>query len=500
MPHGNSPQVYNLRTRGKQDPDSKELGMISQRAVRRISTYAVMWALIVASAWALAVQAPARQPPPSPAAPAASTAAIRPPELRIQRHSLANGLQVLMLEDHSAPVLNLQVWYHVGSKDEKPGRTGFAHIFEHMMFKGSAHVGPDEHSRIVEAAGGFDNAYTNDDVTVYWQTFPSNYLERMIWLEADRMGSLNVDEANFKSEREVVKEERRVGIENSPYGRVSEDLADAAFTVHPYKHTTIGSMEDLNKATLEDVREFHATYYRPDNATMVLAGDFVPAQATAWIEKYFAGIPKPSAPIPRVTAQEPPQSAERRVVKWYGSLSPLPAIVAGYHMPAQFTPDSYPLILASNILSGGESSRLFRKLVYEDQMAVQAAGIGNFTEQPNLFYALALLNPGRSIAAGEKALEAVLEQMKSQAVDPRELEKAKNQQISADILGRLSVQEKADAVGRAAVVGRDPNLVNLSLENFLRATAADIQRVARQYFDRSQRTILLIEPPKPAAK
>ncbi len=481
--------------------EQKEIFMIAQKTACRIFGYAVMLASIFGSAWALAVQAAAQKQSSSQAAmPAASEAAIRPPEMRIQRHSLANGLQVLMLEDHSAPVLNLQVWYHVGSKDEKPGRTGFAHIFEHMMFKGSAHVGPDEHSRIVEAAGGYDNAYTNDDVTVYWQTFPSNYLERMIWLEADRMGSLNIDEANFKSEREVVKEERRVGVENSPYGRVGEDLADAAFTVHPYKHTTIGSMEDLNKAILEDVREFHSTYYRPDNATVVLVGDFAPAQATAWIEKYFSGIPKPATPIPRVTVQEPQQKAERRNTKWYGSLSPLPAIVAGYHMPAEFTPDSYPLILASNILSGGESSRLFRKLVYEDQMAVQAAGIGNFTEHPNLFYAVALLNPGRSIAAGEKTLESVLEQMKTQPVDLRELEKAKNQQIAADILGRLSVQERADAIGRAAVVGRDPNLANVSLESFLRVTAADIQRVARQYFDKSQRTVLLIEPPKPAAK
>jgi zinc protease len=442
--------------------EQKEIGMISQKTTCRIFGYAVMLASILGSAWALAVQQPARKQPSSQAAmPAASEAAIRPPEMRIQRHSLANGLQVLMLEDHSAPVLNLQVWYHVGSKDEKPGRTGFAHIFEHMMFKGSAHVGPDEHSRIVEAAGGFDNAYTNDDVTVYWQTFPSNYLERMIWLEADRMGSLNVD---------------------------------------PYKHTTIGSMEDLNKATLEDVREFHSTFYRPDNATMILVGDFAPAQATAWIERYFSGIPKPATPIPRVTVQEPPQKAERRFPKWYGSLSPLPAIVAGYHMPAQFTPDSYPLILASNILSGGESSRLFRKLVYEDQIAVQAAGIGNFTEHPNLFYAVALLNPGKSIAAGEKALETILEQMKNQPVAPNELEKAKNQQIAVDILGRSSVQEKADAIGRAAVIGRDPNLANVSLESFLRVTAPDIQRVARQYFDKSQRTVLLIEPPKPAAK
>lgn len=463
--------------------------MNPRKVIYRTSTFAVLLILVLAVAGAWAGQAPAK-----------SETTIRPPELKIQPHTLANGLQLLMIEDHSAPVINLQVWYHVGSKNEKPGRTGFAHLFEHLMFKGSAHVGPDEHSRIVEAAGGFDNAYTNDDVTVYWQTFPSNYLERILWLEADRMGSLNVDEANFKSEREVVKEERRVGIENSPYGRVAEDLADAAFTVHPYKHTTIGSMEDLNKAVLEDVRDFHATFYRPDNATMVIVGDFVPAQVIAWIETYFSGIPKPTAAIPRVTIQEPPQTAERRLTKWYGSFSPLQAFVAGYHMPAEFTPDSYPLILASNILSGGESSRLYQKLVYQDQVAVQAAGVGNFTEHPNLFFAFAILNQGRSIANGEKAVDAILDQMKTQPVNPQELEKAKNQQISGDILGRRSAQDKASAIGRAAVIGRNPNLANVSLDSFLRVTAADIQRVARQYFDKSQRTVLLIEPPKPAAK
>jgi len=426
--------------------------------------------------------------------------AVRPPRMTIQQHALANGLRLLMLEDHSAPVINLQIWYHVGSKDEKPGRSGFAHIFEHMMFKGSAHVGPDEHSRIIEAVGGFDNAYTNDDVTVYWQTFPAHYLERVIWLEADRMGSLNVDDANFKSEREVVKEERRVGAENSPYGRVIEDLDAVAFTVHPYKHTTIGSMEDLNKATVDDVREFHRTYYRPDNATMVIVGDFAPAESIAWADKYFSGIPKPAAPIPRVTEKEPAQSAERRITKWYGAQSPLPAVIAGFHMPAEFTPDSYPLILASNILSGGESSRLFRKLVYDDQIAVQTAGIGNWTEDPNLFLAFAVLNPGKTVAEGEKALEGVLNPMKTEPVKPEELQKAKNQQISGYIIGRRTDQSKAEAIGRAAVIGRDPNLVNLSLDRFLAVTAADIQRVARQYFDKSQSTIMLIEPPKQAEK
>jgi zinc protease len=434
------------------------------------------------------------------ATPAQTESGVQPPKLAIQQHVLDNGLRVLMVEDHSAPVINLQVWYHVGSKDERTGRTGFAHLFEHLMFKGSAHVGPDEHSRIVEAAGGFDNAYTSDDVTVYWETFPANYLERVIWLEADRMGSLSVDEANFKSEREVVKEERRVGVENSPYGRLFEDLADAAFTVHPYKHTTIGSMEDLNKATIQDVLEFHRTYYRPDNATMIVVGDFSPSQARSWVDRFFSGIPKPATPVPRVTVKEPPQKAERRITKWYDSQSPLPAIVVAYHMPAEFTPDSYPLILASNILSGGESSRLYRKLVYEDQIAAQTAGIGNFTEDPNLFILYAIMNPGKSVAEGEKALEEVLDGIRNNPVEARELEKAKNQQISKDVLGRLTDQEKADAIGGAAVIGHDPDLANTSLGGFLQVTAAGIQRTAKEYFEESKPTVLLIEPPKPAAK
>jgi len=420
---------------------------------------------------------------------------VRPPQLHVVSHQLANGLRVLMVEDHAAPVTNLQVWYHVGSKDERPGRTGFAHLFEHLMFKGSAHVQPEQHSRIIEAVGGFDNAYTADDVTVYWETFPSNYLERVIWLEADRMGSLNVDEANFHSEREVVKEERRVRVDNPPYGRVTEDLYAAAFTVHPYKHTTIGSMDDLNKATVADVRQFFRTYYRPDNATAVIVGDFAEADAVRWAEKYFGGIPRPPRPVPRVAVKEPPQQAERRSTKSYSN-SPLPGVIEGYQMPALFTPDYYPLSLASNILSAGESSRLYRKLVYEDRLAVEAAGFGNFTEDPNLFWAFAIMNQGKTPAEGQKAIDVVLDQIKTQPVDAKELEKAKNQQIAAFILGRQSAQSKGDALGRYAVLGKDPNLINTELDRYLRVTAADIQRVAREYFTPRRRTVLVIEPPQ----
>src|SRR6202050_4312450 len=263
----------------------------------------VRMALICLCAFAIVVPARAQT---SPAA-TASIEAVRPPELHIATQELPNRLRLVLGEDHDPPGINLQVWYHVGSKDEKPGRTGFAHLFEHLMFKGSAHVATEDHSRIIEAMGGFDNASTYTDMTVFWETFPSNHLERVLWLEADRMGSLNVDEANFTSEREGVEEERRDRFDNVPYGHVEEDLRAAAFTVHGYHHTPIGSIADLDKATLQDVRDFHETYYKPNNATLVVVGDFNSDQALAWAHKYFDGIPASVNPIPRRAAPEPAQ-------------------------------------------------------------------------------------------------------------------------------------------------------------------------------------------------
>ncbi|MGC1661359.1 MAG: pitrilysin family protein [Candidatus Acidiferrales bacterium] len=452
----------------------------------------LVWALVSLVAGPLAAQDP------SDAGASADSAVIRPPKLDFTTHTLPNGLQVILLEDHTVPVINLQVWYHVGAKDERPGRTGFAHLFEHLMFKGSAHVGPDEHSRIVEAMGGFDNASTYDDFTNFYETFPSNALERVLWLEADRMGSLNVDQANFTSEREVVKEERRVRIENEPYGYLEEDLRAAAFTVHAYHHTAIGSMADLDKATLADVRDFFSTFYKPNNATLVIVGDFNSDRALAWTTKYFGGIPASAKPIPRLDDPEPLQTAQRVVNKSYSN-TPLPAVVIGYKIPAIFTPDSYPLSLTANILAGGESSRLYQVLVYKDRIAVQAAGFGNFTEDPNLFWTYAILNAGQTPAAGEKALIEVLDSLKSEPIGAHELEKAKNQQISADILGRDTDEDKAVALANAAVLGKDPNLVNTDLDRYLRVTSADIQRVAAQYFVPEHSTVLIVTT-KPSAR
>jgi zinc protease len=424
---------------------------------------------------------------------------VRPPKLDFTTHTLSNGLQVILLEDHAVPVIDLQVWYHVGGKDERPGHTGFAHLFEHLMFKGSAHVGTEEHSRIIEAVGGYDNAETGDDTTNYFETFPSQYLERVLWLEADRMGSLNVDEANFKSERQVVEEERRLRVDNQPYGSLEEDLRAAAFTVHGYHHTPIGSIADLDKATLEDVRAFFNTYYKPNNATLVIVGDFNSDQALSWTRKYFEGIPASAGPIPRPDTPEPPQTEERDVAKSYSN-TPLPAVVIGYKIPARHAPDAYPLDLAANILAGGESSRLYQSLVYKDQIAVQSAGFGNFTEDPNLFWAYAIMNPGHAPADGEKAVVAILDGLKNQPVSANELQKAKNQEISGFILGRDTDEQKAVALAGAAVIGKNPDLVNTELERYLKVTPEDIERVAKEYFVPQRATILTIKPAAPPAQ
>lgn len=423
---------------------------------------------------------------------------VHPPKLAFTAHTLANGLKIILLEEHSVPVVDLQVWYHVGGKDELPGHTGFAHLFEHLMFKGSAHVGPDEHSRIIEAAGGYDNAETGDDTTNFFETFPSDYLERVLWLEADRMGSLNVDEANFESERQVVEEELRVRVENQPYGRLEEDLRAAAFTVSGYHHTPIGSIADLDRATLAEVRAFHDAYYKPNNATLVIVGDFRSPQALAWAKKYFEGIPPSAGPILRHDTPEPPQTEERVVHKSYSN-TPLPAVVIGYKIPARYALDAYPLDLAANILAGGESSRLYQTLVYKDRIALQSAGFGNFTEDPNLFWAYAIMNQGSTAEEGETAVLGVLDAMKAQPPAAKELEKAKNQEISGFILGRDTDEEKAVALAEAAVIGRNPDLVNTELDRYLRATPEDIERVAQEYFVLQHATVLFVTPAAPPA-
>ena len=418
----------------------------------------------------------------------------QPKPIEYKETTLPNGLHVITHEDHSTPVTNIQVWYHVGSKDEKPGRTGFAHLFEHLMFKGSAHIKPEEHDKIITNAGGVSNAYTQDDVTVYWETFPANYLEKVLWMEADRMATLDVSPENFKAEREVVKEERLTRIDNHPYGDLTERLYANAFQVHPYKHVTIGSMQDLDAATIGDVREFYHTYYVPNNATIVMAGDLKSGEAGDWIKKYFGNIPKSQQPIVRSNVKEPPQDKERRVVQM--KAVPLPAYVAGYHIPADGDPDSYPLVIASSILSEGRSSRIYKSVVYDKRLAVEADASGNFTEDPNLFFATVIMNQGVPVEAGEKALNAELMRMMTEPVTDHELEKAKNKMRAEYAFSRQSVQEKARALAHAAVIHGNTATVNNEYELFMKVTKEDILRVSKMYFRPENRTVLIVVPPK----
>jgi zinc protease len=421
-----------------------------------------------------------------------SSAAIAPPKLQYELFTLPNGLTVVLSEDHSTPIVHLQLWYHVGSKNEKPGRTGFAHLFEHLMFKGSKNVDPEMHTSFISGIGGQSNAYTTDDETVFWETVPSHYLPLALWLEADRMATLRIDRSTFINERDVVKEERRLRIDNQPYGRLSEILFDQAFTTHPYKHPTIGSMADLDAASVDDVRDFYQTYYVPANATAILVGDFDSAQAKALITQYLGRVPKAERPVPRDIPKEPPQTAERRVTvetPW-----PLPAVVVAHHVIHDGHPDSYPLHIASKVLSDGQSSRIYQKLVYDTRLAVAAFGGANIIEDPNLFYAVAIVQPGRTPQEAIAALIAELDRLKNEPISDRELQRTKNQFARDYILQRESNQQKALQLGHAVVIHRDAGTADGEFEIFQKLTVSDVQRVARTYFTPENRLVLTLMP------
>jgi zinc protease len=419
-------------------------------------------------------------------------AAVRPPKLQYQITTLPNGLRVILSEDHSTPIVHVSVTYHVGSKNERAGRTGFAHLFEHMMFKGSKNVEPESHTSIIASVGGRSNAFTTEDETVFWQTLPSHYLPLALWLEADRMATLRVDDEAFRREREVVKEERRMRVENQPYGRLSEIIFNHAFTTHPYKHPTIGSMVDLEAASIADVREFHATYYVPENATVTIVGDFDAAQTVQMVNQYFARVPKAKRPVPRDLPKEPAQTKERRAVveeAW-----PLPAVVVAYHITYDGHPDAYPLHIAAKILSDGQSSRITTELVYKKRIALTAFGSANIIEDPNLFYAVAIVQPGQTPEAAERALIEEFEKMAQQPVLDAELQRAKNQFARDYIVSRESNEDKARHLAHAAVIHNDITTADGEFDLFTNVSRADVQRVAKTYFTPGNRVVLHILP------
>jgi zinc protease len=411
------------------------------------------------------------------------------PRLTYRDRTLANGLRVLTVEDHASPTVAIQVWYKVGSKDDPEGRSGFAHLFEHMLFKGTKNMKDEMMDRLTEDVGGINNASTWDDFTNYYEVVPSNYLETLLWAEADRMGSLNVDEKNFKSERDVVKEEFRSRVLAPPYGRFFYAIAKQSFTAHPYRRPGIGSIEELDAATLDDVKAFHSTFYRPDNATLVVVGDFEPKQIDAWIDKYFTRVAKPDRPLPRVTTKEPERTAEKRVNE-YAANVPLPAVALTYLAPPVASADAAALDVAESILSSGESSRLYQSLVYQQQVAQEAFAQADLREQPGLFMLGAILASEKKPEEAERALLAELKRMQDTLVSAAELDKAKLQLVTNELRERETSNGKAFALARAAVLLGDAARVNTDIEKLQAVTAADIQRVMKKYFTDSNRVVI----------
>ncbi|MEP6570689.1 MAG: pitrilysin family protein [Acidobacteriota bacterium] len=420
-------------------------------------------------------------------------AQVSMPSIKFQQKTLPNGLRVLSAVDHASPTVAIQVWYHVGSKDDPPGRSGFAHLFEHIMFKATKHMKSEMMDRLTEDVGGFNNAFTNPDVTVYYEVVPSNYLETLLWAEGDRLSGLTVDEPNFKSERSVVEEEYRQSYLAPPYGMLEYLIEQQTFTTHPYKRPTIGSIEDLDAASLENVRAFHETFYRPDNATLVVVGDFEPKQLDAWVAKYLAPIPKPAIPLPRVDVKEPERTAERRITHKAANV-PLPAIAITYLAPSEKSPDAEPLQVAATILGQGDSSRLYKSLIYEQQVAQSADAITDFREDAGVFYFNIVLASEKKPEDVERALLAQLKKIQETPVSAAELNKAKNQLITNELRQRETSNGKALALGESAVLLGDPNRVNTDLARLQAVTAADVQRVMKKYFTATNSLVIYYLP------
>ena len=430
-----------------------------------------------------------------PVAGAAQQAPISVAPIAFTQRTLPNGLRVVIAEDHRTPTVAIDVGYDVGGKSDPPGRSGFAHLFEHLMFKGTANMKPESMDRFTEDVGGYNNAYTANDITNYYEIVPSNHLERLLWAEADRMANLTVDQENFVTERKVVIGEYDQRILSSPYGMLFE-LVNGAFTTHPYKFGVIGNPEELNAASLANVIAFHTTFYRPDNATVVLVGDLDPAQANAWVDKYFGPLRKPAAKIPRVTAVEPVQTKQRRVT-YTSKSAPLPASLIAYHIPPQRSADTPALNVLEMLLGSGPSSRLRTALV-DGGIASQTAANADTRQQAGLFEVYAIANAGKTTGELESALARQVARVRDEPIPAAELEKAKTQAIASLVRSLQTHDNVAQALVRAAVLDGDPGLVNRAAPEYAKVTAADVARVARTYLTVANSTVVAYETAAPA--
>jgi len=406
--------------------------------------------------------------------------------------TLKNGLRVITVEDHSAPVVALSITYNVGSRNEHEGRTGFAHLFEHMMFKGSENVGSGEHFLLVFNNGGNMNGTTNEDRTNYFEVLPSNQLDLALFLESDRMKSLAITKENLDNQRNAVQEERRLGVDNQPYGKSDELQQGLIYDNFAYKHTTIGSMDDLNAASVEDVAAFFKMYYAPNNAVLTLVGDFKTAEALDKIRTRFESIPRQPTPPP-VDMTEPQQKAERRATV-EDVLARAPRVDLAFKAVPGNTADFYALQVLSAVLQGGQSSRLYQKLVKEKEMVTNVGGFMDEKRGVGAFYTNATLRPGVKTEDIEAAIYEEIERLKKDPIADWELQKAKNTTRRNIINSLQSSLSRAITIGQYTVYYNDPNLINTRLDKVSAVTKEDVQRVANKYLVDTNRTVVITMP------
>jgi len=450
--------------------------------------FTTMRRLAAAVLLAFAGLAAAQAPPP--ATPPAQADLIRIP---YETYRLPNGLTVLLTEDHTTPTVAVNVWYHVGSKNESPGRTGFAHLFEHVMFTGSGHVPYGLHDKLTEGVGGSNNGTTSNDRTTYFEIIPSNYLESALWIESDRMGFLldTLDVAKLNTQRDVVKNERRQSVDNQPYGLAREILSHATYPPdHPYSWDVIGSMADLSAASEEDVKSFFRLYYAPNNAFLAIAGDFDPAQAKAWVAKYFGGIPR-GKPVTRPAVGPVALARERRLV--FEDKVQVPRLYVQWPTVGEKHDDQYALDVLGAILSGPRTARLTKALVYDRQMAASVAAYQNSNEDVGEFLLTITPRPGHSLTGIEAAADEVIAALKKDGPTAEEIQKAAAGLELSFLRGLESNLNKAMTLCDGAGFHADPGHFKTQYRKHLSVTAADVTRVANQYLT-GGRVVLSIVP------
>ncbi|WP_343849781.1 pitrilysin family protein [Algoriphagus jejuensis] len=413
-------------------------------------------------------------------------------KIEFKEFTLDNGLHVIMHQDNTTPIVVTSVLYHVGSKNENPERTGFAHFFEHLMFEGSENIDRGQYMNIIQSRGGTLNAYTSNDITYYYELLPSNELELALYMESERMLHSKVDQTGVDTQREVVKEERRQRYENQPYGTILPETLVRAYSVHPYQWAPIGSMDHLNAATIEEFQQFYKDFYVPNNATLTIAGDIDYAQTEKWVKEYFAEIPKGTKEIYRPDVIEPKKTTEVRDII-YDNIQ-IPAVIQSYNLPPRNHPDSYALSMLSTYLTGGNSSLMTKELVDKQQKALVVAAIPLELEDGGIFLMYGITNMGVEPQDLETEIDKLIKQVQDEGISDEEFTKLKNQMENSIVSSNSTMAGIAENLAEANVIYGDTEYINQLMEKFSNVTKADIQRVAKEYLDLQGRVVLYYLP------